>query len=164
MANWMAERGLADEYLCPDLPDRPAAAMTLLEGLVKQHPNAKLIGSSLGGFYATYLAEKYDLTAILVNPCVHCHKKLLAMLGSTQKNWHTGTEYVFSPEHLQELQTFAVAPSRRENYLLLVETGDAVLDYREAVDFYAGSRQVVREGGDHGFTCFSEYLPQILEF
>lgn len=164
MAAWMAARGQADEYVCPDLPDHPAAAMALLEDLVKKHPNAKLIGSSLGGFYATYLAEKYDMKAILVNPCVHCHKKLAAMLGSTQKNWHTGTEYVFSAEHLQALQPLAVTPKRLANYLLLVETGDEVLDYREAVDFYAGARQVVREGGDHGFSRFTEYLPHILEF
>ena len=62
------------------------------------------------------------------------------------------------------MQPLAVTPKRLANYLLLVETGDEVLDYREAVDFYAGARQVVREGGDHGFSRFTEYLPHILEF
>ena len=167
MGAWMAERGMGDQYLCPDLPDRPAEAIALLESLLAPHLGTApitLIGSSLGGFYATYLAEKHDLKAVLVNPCVSCHKKLALMLDQPQKNWHTGAEYVFSIAHLAELQPLAVTPNRLQNYLLLVETGDAVLDYLEAVEFYAGARQEVREGGDHGFTRFAEYLPMILEF
>lgn len=165
MAAWMASRGLAEAYACPDLPHRPAQAIALLEDLIAaSHGPAKLVGSSLGGFYATYLAEKHDIKAVLVNPCVGCHQKLAEYLGQTQKNWHTGAEYVFSAEHLAELQALARPAARRANYFLLAEQGDAVLDYREAVDFYAGARQVVLEGGDHGFTRFVEYLPAILEF
>lgn len=165
MAAWMAERGLAEAYACPDLPHRPAEAMALLEGLIARSTGpAKLVGSSLGGFYATWLAEKHDLKAVLVNPCVGCHAKLAAYLDQPQKNWHTGAEYVFGAAHLADLQALAATPARRQNYYLLVETGDEVLDYREAVDFYAGARQVVLEGGDHGFTRFAEYLPSILEF
>lgn len=165
MAAWMAQRGLAEAYACPDLPHRPAEAIALLEGLIARSEGpAKLIGSSLGGFYATWLAEKHDLKAVLVNPCVSCHAKLAEYLGQPQKNWHTGAEYVFSDAHLADLQPLAVPARRQDNYYLLVETGDEVLDYREAVDFYAGARQVVLEGGDHGFTRFTEYLPSILEF
>ncbi len=165
MAAWMARRGLGEAFACPDLPHRPARAIALLEGLIARSAGpAKLVGSSLGGFYATWLAEKHDLKAVLVNPCVGCHAKLAGYLNQPQKNWHTGEEYLFSAAHLAELQPLAVAPARRDNYFLLVETGDEVLDYREAVDFYAGTRQVVLEGGDHGFTRFAEYLPSILEF
>lgn len=165
MAAWMAERGLAEAYACPDLPDRPRQAIALLEGLIaRAQGRAKLVGSSLGGFFATYLAEKHDLKAVLVNPCVGCHTKLAQYLDQPQKNWHTGEGYVFSAAHLADLQRLAVAPARKHNYFLLVETGDEVLDYREAVDFYAGARQTVLEGGDHGFTRFIEYLPAILEF
>jgi predicted esterase YcpF (UPF0227 family) len=165
MAAWMAERGLAEAYACPDLPHRPAQAIELLEGLIARSSGpAKLVGSSMGGFYATYLAEKHGLKAVLVNPCVGCHIKLADYLDQAQKNWHTGEEYVFSAAHLAELQPLVVTPARKENYYLLVETGDEVLDYQEAVAFYAGARQVVLEGGDHGFTRFSEYLPSILEF
>ncbi|HNQ04259.1 MAG TPA: YqiA/YcfP family alpha/beta fold hydrolase [Thiobacillaceae bacterium] len=165
LAAWMGARGLAEAQVCPDLPSRPARAMTLLEDLVMASRGpAKLIGSSLGGFYATWLAEKHDLKAVLVNPCVACHDKLAAYVGQTQKNWHSGEEYVFTQTHLSELRALAVRPRRLRNYLLLLETGDTVLDYREAVDFYAGARQVVLAGGDHGFTRFTEYLPAILEF
>lgn len=165
MAAWMAQRGLGESYVCPDLPHRPAEAIALLEDLISRSQGpAKLIGSSLGGFYATYLAERHDLKATLVNPCVGCHAKLSGYVGQVQKNWHTGDEYVFSADHLAELQPLAVKAARKGNYYLLVETGDQVLDYREAVDFYAGGRQVVLEGGDHGFTRFIEYLPSILEF
>lgn len=165
MAAWMAQRGLGEAYACPDLPHRPEEAIALLEDLIARSEGpAKLVGSSLGGFYATYLAEKHDLKAVLVNPCVDCHVKLAAYLDQPQKNWHTGQEYVFSAAHLADLQPLAVVPARKDNYFLLLETGDAVLDYREAVSFYAGARQVVLEGGDHGFTRFTDYLPAILEF
>lgn len=165
MAAWMAERGLAEAFVCPDLPHRPAAAIAQLEDLIAQSRGpAKLLGSSLGGFYATWLAQRHGLKAVLVNPCVACHAKLSSYVGEIQKNWHSGEEYLFSAAHLAELQPLAVSPTRKDNYFLLVETGDEVLDYREAVAFYAGARQVVLEGGDHGFTRFAEYLPAILEF
>lgn len=163
---WLEQRGLGEIYVCPDLPHRPAAAMALLEDLIarSKHP-VKLIGSSLGGFYATWLAEKHGLKAILVNPCVACHRKLAGMVGQTQKNWHSGEEYLFSDEHAAELNRYAVAAvSQPERYLLLAETGDSVLDYREAVQYYQGAQQVVLEGGDHGFTRFIEYVPAILAF
>ena len=166
MAAWMAERGLAEAFVCPDLPHRPGAAIAQLEDLIAHSRGpAKLLGSSLGGFYATWLAEKHGLKAVLVNPCVVCHTKLAAYVGQTQKNWHSGEEYLFSTEHAAELDALRVpAISRPERYLLLAETGDTVLDYREAVAYYAGARQEVLEGGDHGFSRFTEYLPAILAF
>lgn len=165
LISWMAEHGLGEACVCPDLPDRPAAAIALLEGLIVQSVGpAKLIGSSLGGFYATWLAEKHGLKAVLINPCVACHEKLADYLGSVQKNWHSEIEYVFSPEHLAELQALAPHPEHMDRYLLLLETGDEVLDYREAVAAFPGARQVVLQGGDHGFTRFTEYLPDILAF
>ena len=165
LMSWMAARGLGEACVCPDLPDRPAAAIALLEGLIAQSSGpAKLIGSSLGGFYATYLAEKHGLKAVLVNPCVDCHEKLVSYVGETQKNWHSGAEYVFSADHLAELRALATPPAHLERYLLLLESGDEVLDYREAVAAFPGAHQVVLEGGDHGFTRFIDFLPDILAF
>ncbi|OYY95228.1 MAG: esterase [Hydrogenophilales bacterium 28-61-23] len=166
---WLNQRGLGEAYVCPDLPHRPADAIRLLDDLIvaslsKAQP-VKLIGSSLGGYYATWLAEKHDLRAVLVNPCVACHKKLANLVGQTQKNWHSGEEYVFSGEHAAALDACAVAAiTRPERYLLLAETGDEVLDYREAVRYYTGAQQVVLDGGDHGFSRFNEYIPAILAF
>lgn len=163
---WMAARALADAYRSPDLPHRPAEAIRLIETLIAASPTPpKLVGSSLGGYYATWLAERHGLKAVHINPCVDCAGKLLDQVGKTQKNWHDGSEYLFTPEHLDELRALRVAaPSRPEDHLLLVETGDAVLDYREAVAYFRGARQIVLEGGDHGFTRFAEFIPQILEF
>lgn len=166
LGDWLARRGLGESYICPDLPHRPAAAIALLEELIAGSTSpVKLIGSSLGGFYSTWLAEKHGLKAVLVNPCVRCHSKLATLVGQTQKNWHSGEEYIFSAQHAAELNAYAVAViSRPEHYLLLAETGDTVLDYREAVEFYAGAEQVVLEGGDHGFSRFIDYIPTILAF
>jgi predicted esterase YcpF (UPF0227 family) len=165
LVDWMAQRGFGESCVCPDLPDRPAAAIALLDGLIAQSIGpAKLIGSSLGGFYAAYLAEKHGLRAILVNPCVNCHEKLADLVGSMQKNWHSGAEYLFTGAHLAELRALATRPADMGRYLLLLETGDEVLDYREAAAAFRGARQVVLEGGDHSFTRFTDILPDILAF
>lgn len=166
LADWMAERGLAEAFACPDLPHRPAEAIAQLEQLIAASRGpAKLVGSSLGGFYAAHLAEKHGLKAVYINPCVGCHAKLAAEVGRTHKNWHSGEEYAFTEQHAAELAALRVErPSRPENHLLLAETGDEVLDYREAVAYFAGSKQVVLEGGDHGFSRFTQYIPVILEF
>lgn len=163
---WMAARAMADAYRCPDLPDRPAEAIRLLEALIADSATPpKLVGSSLGGYYATWLAERHGLKAVHINPCVACDEKLVDQVGKTQKNWHTGAEYVFTQAHLDELRALRISePSRPEDHFLLVETGDAVLDYHEAVAYFRGARQGVLEGGDHGFTRFAEFIPQILEF
>lgn len=163
---WLAARGRGAEFACPDLPHRPAAAITLLSELISALPSAqvKLIGSSLGGFYAAWLADRFDVKAALINPAVHVQNALKSALGP-QKNYHTGAEYLFTQQHLDE---FAVldkpAPLRPRNLLLLVETGDEVLDYRAAVNYYAASRQIVVPGGDHGFQSFPQYIETILEF
>jgi hypothetical protein len=163
---YLAERGLAGDYVCPDLPHRPSEAIALLEKLIAQSKTpVKLMGSSLGGFYATWLAERHGLKAVQINPCVACDEKLADEVGRTQKSWHSGETYAFTAQHLAELQALKVpAITKPERYLLLVETGDEVLDYREAVAYFAGARQVVLEGGDHGFSHFAEYIPTILEF
>jgi uncharacterized protein len=166
LRNWMESRGLGEAFVCPDLPHRPAGAIALLEQMIAQsHGPAKLVGSSLGGFYAVYLAEKHDLKAIQINPCVACHEKLASQVGMLQKNWHGGEEYEFTKDHLAELAAMHVPAIRHpENHLLLVETGDEVLDYREALNYFAGARQLVLEGGDHGFTQFNDYIETLIAF
>lgn len=161
---WAAARGLPAQ--CPDLPVRPAEAMALCEHLIAESATpVTLIGSSLGGFYATWLAERHGLKAVLINPCVACDEKLAREVGRTQTNWHDGSEYVFGPEHLAELQALKVAAiTRPERYWLLAEKGDEVLDYREAVAYFTGAKQTVLEGGDHGFTRFADTLLPIAEF
>ena len=156
--------GRGAEFSAPALPDRPRAAAALLEGEVAAHPGAALVGSSLGGFYATWLAERHGLKAVLVNPAVRPYEGLRQFLGA-QQNLHTGERYELTQAHLTELSALEVsAISRPERYLLMVETGDEVLDYRHAVKRYHGCRQMVIEGGDHAFRDFGEYLDAALEF
>jgi predicted esterase YcpF (UPF0227 family) len=156
---YLEERGLAARYACPDLPPHPAEAIRVIE----RQPDACFVGSSLGGFYATYMAEKHAARAVLINPAIDPHIGLRAYLGP-QKNLHSGEPYELTEAYLkawQDLYMPRITPSR---YLLLVETGDEVLDYRRAVARYAGAQQVVIPGGDHSLQSFAGHLPRILEF
>lgn len=155
--------GRASEYAVPALPHRPAAAMALLCELVESRPGAALIGSSLGGFYATWLAERYALRAVLVNPAVLPYDLLSGYLG-IQKNLYTGAEYELTARHIEELKSFEVSAITTERYMLITHTGDEVLDYRDGVEKYRGAQQWVIPGGDHGFSDFENYLDAALAF
>jgi hypothetical protein len=150
--------------VCPQLPHRALAAIALVEGLIaRAKPPVTLVGSSLGGFYATHLAEKHGLRAVLLNPAVTPQLDLESYLG-TQRNLYTGEAYELTRDHIAEWRALEMPVIHPERYLLIVETGDEALDYREAVRKYAGARQVVIEGGDHTLASFPEHLPLILEF
>ena len=162
----MAILGREADYYCPALPISAREAVALVEtDLARRRPQSvTLVGSSLGGFYATYLAERHGWKAVLVNPAVHAHLLLRDALGP-QKNWHTGETWELAASHLAELAALDVpAISRPERYLLLAQTGDEVLDYRDAVRYYAGARQIVETGGDHGFVGFERHFQTILDF
>jgi uncharacterized protein len=162
MQRFMAERGLAHEYACPALPPLANDAIAVVERSFIGK-NTTFIGSSLGGFYATYLAEKHGLKAALINPAIDPHVGLRAYLGP-QKNLHTGEPYELTEAHLREWEKLYVPRIAPKRYLLIVETGDEVLDYRAAVTRYAGAEQVVIPGGDHSLQSFPQHLPRILEF
>jgi predicted esterase YcpF (UPF0227 family) len=158
--------GRGSEFSCPALPDRPAAAIAVLERELRQStPDAiTLIGSSLGGYYSTWLAEKYGVHAVLVNPAITPHEGLQAYLGP-QKNLYTGESYVLTQTHLDEMAAlFVPRPTRLPRYYLMVTTGDEVLDYRDAVAKYAGAKQLVVQGSDHGFADFERHLDSVLSF
>ncbi len=161
----MAQLGLAADFACPELAHRPRQAIAQLETLIVASPHApvSLIGSSLGGFYATWLAEKYGLKTVLINPAVRPYELLCDYLG-LQKNLYTGAEYELTEQHLAEMRELEVATITPERYLLMVQAGDEVLDYRQAVAKYRGAKQNVVEGGDHGFSNFADYLDTALEF
>lgn len=151
----------------PALSHDPREALRQLDALVEEAGgNVKiLVGSSLGGYYATWLAEQTGCRAALVNPAVSPVKHLGEGFLGMQKNLYTGEEYEFTREYAHFLDTLDVNPLRHpENCLLLVQTGDEVLDYRLAVERYAGSLQVVQEGGSHRFEHFDRVIPAILEF
>lgn len=164
--DWMAAAGKADQVIVPTLPHWPAAAIDLLEQLITANKDRTitLIGSSLGGYYSTWLAEKYDLRAVLINPAVRPYELLEAMLGE-QGNYYRDEIYELTPEHLQQLLAINCMhlqdPSR---YLLLTQTGDETLDYREAVEKFRDSPMLVQQGGSHGFDQFESVIPALLAF
>jgi predicted esterase YcpF (UPF0227 family) len=162
MARYMEERGLAAQYACPDLPPLATQAMREIEKLPIDADTC-VIGSSLGGFYATYLVEKRGGRGVLINPAIDPHVGLRAYLGP-QKNLHSGEPYELTEAHLQEWRALYCERITPQRYLLLVETGDEVLDYRRAVERYAGAEQVVIEGGDHSLQSFPGLMPKILQF
>jgi uncharacterized protein len=161
----MADLDLLDQLACPALPHSPKEAIASIDVLLPADASGvTFIGSSLGGFYATHLAEKHGARAVLVNPAVQPHVLLAPFVGE-QQNLHSGEKWALTPAHIAELAALEVEPvTRPERYLLLVETGDEVLDWRQAVAKYSGARQVIVEGGDHGFSSFTDHIDDVLRF
>jgi predicted esterase YcpF (UPF0227 family) len=151
----------------PDLPHRPKLAMDPVAAWVVEHAGSgplTFVGSSLGGYYATYLCERFDARAVVINPTVRPVEDLAPYLG-TQTNLYTGEAFEVNQAHLRELRELRVPRiTRPERYLLLVQAGDEVLDYRLAVSHYAGAFQFVQGGGDHVFAGFTAEIAPILRF
>ncbi len=154
-----------NELVCPNLPWNFVEAIQTIEANLLNLKSKKicLIGSSLGGFYATYFAEKENLPAVLVNPAITPHKSLVKYLG-LQKNIYSGEQYFLKEEHMDELSRFycpvITNPTR---YLLLAGVRDEILDYREAVEKFAGSEHIIVEE-DHAFLSFPNHIDKVLEF
>jgi len=164
----MAARGMQDKFVCPQLPASPAAAIALAEDIIAEKVSRgdtpHLVGSSLGGYYATYLAERHGLKAVLINPAV-AEKIDPTLFIGPQRFLYTGEEFEFTAKHVEELQAILTPGiARPERYWLLLETGDETLDYRHAVERYAGARQTVLPGGDHSFTRWNNYLDEVVGF
>jgi uncharacterized protein len=163
LADEMARRGLAGQFLCPQLSPVPEQAMTDVSRWIESAEcPVTLVGSSLGGHYASHLAEKHDLPAVLINPAAIARLDVGKFIGE-HANFHSGERFTFTAEHARQLQAQVGVPTP-ERYWLLLETGDEVLDYHLAQDFWFGCRQSVFEGGDHSFTRFPGIIPQLIEF
>lgn len=161
----MHQRGLGRHFAAPQLPVSPAAAIALAETLIaRAAAPVTLVGSSLGGHYATWLAERHDLRAVVVNPAVLACLSLDRYLG-TKTHYHSGESFEFTRDHMAEMAALTVpAISHPKRYWLLAEQGDEVLDYRQAVDLYRDARQTVLAGGDHSFTRWEDYLDEVIDF
>jgi len=163
LAEEMARRGLAGHFACPQLSAVPDQAIAAASRLIEAAGGrVTLVGSSLGGHYANHLAEKHDLNAVLINPAVVDRLDLADFVGD-HANFQTGEHFTFSAAHAAQLKAQVARPTP-ERYWLLLEEGDAVLDWRQARDFYAGCRQTILAGGDHSFTMFPDFVPQLIEF
>lgn len=165
LAGYLQAHGLGARYACPVLPPLAGEAIKAIEAVVARHAGKPLcfVGSSLGGYYATHLAEKHAARAVLLNPAIDPHVGLRDFLGM-QKNLHTGEPYELTAAHLQAWERLWVPRITPERYLVIVETGDEVLDYRRALERYAGAEHIVVQGGDHSLVSFPQHLPRIVRF
>jgi predicted esterase YcpF (UPF0227 family) len=166
MAATMKERGLAAELLCPQLPASPKQAMALAATLLapyKAHQIA-IVGSSLGGYYATWLAEQIGCRAVLLNPAIVPLQDLDQHVGVTTE-YHSDKPFEFKRAYIDELRALAVDRiTRAERYFLIAASGDEVLDYRDMVRHYAGAEQRVIDGSDHAISEFPQYVDEVLAF
>jgi predicted esterase YcpF (UPF0227 family) len=168
MAALMAERYPTVTWWCPQLPPSPQAAAALIAQGTADWPaqTMAVMGSSLGGYYATWVAAQRDCKAVLINPAVFPARDLAKYIGE-QTAWHDPEEtFYFAPEFVDELRTLespAFQPGPNQ-LLALIAKGDEVLDWREMAARYANAQQVLIEGSDHALSDFDAYIPRVLAF
>ena len=154
-------------WWCPQLPPSPRDAMALLTQGIADWPRESMavIGSSLGGFYATAVAERCGCKAVLLNPAVDPARDLAAHIGE-QTTWQNpSARFFFEAHFVDELRALQAGPlATPKNYLAFIAKGDEVLDWREMAARYAGANLRLLEGGDHALSDFDAHLPAILDF
>ena len=167
MASVMAAQFGQVHWWCPQLPPSPKAAAELILAGTRDWPAATsaVMGSSLGGFYATWLASQFDVRAVLINPAVFPARDLAKYIGELT-TWQAPEErFYFAPEFVTELTALEVgALENPQRVLAFIAKGDEVLDWREMSGRYPNSQQVVLEGGDHALSDFEQHVPQVLQF
>ena len=166
LVHYLESVGYPGQWHVPRLAVTPAGVEQQLTQLIQslQGRPFGLIGSSLGGFFASAMAERFDVPAVLINPAVRPYELLTDYQGE-QTNLYTGEVFEVTGEHLEQLR--ALDPPRIRNperLMVLVQTGDETLDYRQAVERFSGANLVIEEGGDHRFTTFEQHLPAIVDF
>ena len=165
-------------FVCPQLANSPEEAIAQLTAIIESTPSTEkgadnnnhwlIIGSSLGGYFAHYLANKYQCLAVLVNPAITPFELLADYLGE-QVNPYTNVVYQVTTQHMSYLKAIEQKPlladdKQKNNYLVMVQTGDEVLDYQQAVDKFQHSRLIIEQEGDHSFKCYDNRLPIIADF
>jgi predicted esterase YcpF (UPF0227 family) len=167
LARRMADLGRASQYICPQLPVSPKAAIDLALDLTRGLDPAALtlFGSSLGGYYATWLAERLGCRAVMLNPAMRAYEKLAGYVGPQTMYHDAGASFEFKPGYLDELRQLHVpAITLPERYFVVAATGDELLDWREMTGSFPGARHKVIQGSDHGLSDFADYMDQTLEF
>jgi predicted esterase YcpF (UPF0227 family) len=166
MAQWVRRHAPKLTWWCPQLPPSPQAALHLLMQGVAHWPvdRMAIVGSSLGGFYATVMAEQLGCKAALINPAVDPARDLAHHIGETQA-WHSEERFFFEPAFVDELRDMTPTRlARPAQYFAIIATGDEVLDWREMSERYRGSHLRIVEGSNHALTDFDQHLPHLLHF
>lgn len=156
-----------DLVIAPSLSYIPSYAIRELEHIIEdlrsQNIPILLVGSSLGGFYALYLSAKYNLKAVLINPTLNPFEDLKKMVGSNI-NIQSGKSFELTYEHLMQLRAYETSKFDQKNFLLMLQTGDEVLDYKRAIEMLPYAKKIVVEGGSHEFSHFEDYIEEIRRF
>ena len=158
---WLSVTHPDIELLVPQLPPYPQQAAQLIEKLVKDNANDKLglIGSSLGGYLAIWLSQRFHLPAVVVNPAVRPFDLLQDFLGDNE-NPYTHQKYRLAPHHMDELLALRIPTITSPDLIwLLQQTGDEILDYRQAVSYLGACKKTVEQGGNHAFVNFERFFP-----
>ncbi len=164
LASAMAQAQRTTDFICPALPASPAAAMRLILDTVQPDEHDVVVGSSLGGYYARYIAERCGSRTVLLNPSVRPADSLAKHLGRGTL-FHSDQPFEFLAVHLQELRAFEVPQvSRPDRCLLIAATGDELLDWREMVQAWPGAQTLVIEGSDHALSDFDRHINRVLSF
>jgi predicted esterase YcpF (UPF0227 family) len=167
VAAWVATHRPDLAWWCPQLPASPAAALAEVLAGTSAWPARSMaaIGSSLGGFYATAVAERRGGRAVVLNPAVDPARDLADAVGATTA-WHSDAPFEFRAEYVAELRDIAPPArlTRLERYFAVIAKGDEVLSWREMSARYGGCRQLVLEGSDHALSDFDRQLPEVLAF
>jgi predicted esterase YcpF (UPF0227 family) len=165
----LQEGGQELQWFCPQLPPSPKIAIAGVREYIDQtnFDQLSFMGSSLGGYYATYLAEKYSSKSpqvTLLNPAIEPARDLEKYIGE-QKSWHGDDIFYFKAAYIEELiKLYTPKITQAKRYNLIACKGDEVLDWQEMVAKYPGAHQLILEGGDHAISNYSEYLGDILKF
>lgn len=167
MHAWMQAHRPDVGWWCPQLPPSPLEAIALIEGGIAGWPRDRMavVGSSLGGFYATVVAERTGCRAVLLNPAIDPARDLAAYIGE-QTAFHDPAErFFFRAEFVDELRAMAPAAiTRPARYFGVFAKGDELLDWREMASRYAGATVKLLEGSDHALSDFDEHLGDVVAF
>lgn len=163
--NYIADKQIDLVFHCPQIKSSPNGAIAQLEDIIQTNPddNWCFVGSSLGGYFSTYLAEKYKKKAVLINPAVRPFELLKDYIGP-QVNPYTNEHYEVTTTHMEELKALYQNKISSELYYVMVQTEDEVLDYRQAQMQFKNSKLEVQQGGDHSFINYEAMLPSIMSF
>jgi hypothetical protein len=163
---WINDHAPHVKFVCPDLPPFGSLAIKEVELILDTSLSQPvcLIGSSMGGFFATVLVEQYNLRGVLINPAVSPARGLKSWLGENE-NYSTGQKWILENHHIEEFRTLdPYEIKNKANYLVFLQTGDEVLNYRDAETRYTGANIVIEQGGDHSFLDYDRHLSDIYRF
>jgi len=167
MRAWMQAYQPDVQWWCPQLPPSPKEGMALVFEQLARWPHERMavVGSSLGGFYATVVAERTGCKAALLNPAINPARDLAGHIGELTSFHNPDDMFYFRPEYVTQLRVMTPrAITRPERYFAVIAKGDEVLDWREMTARYPGATVRLLDGGDHALSDFDEHLPHLLAF